>query len=531
MGSKQRKKLEIVFRMGIGLIFLLLAFFILTSVHLQARKQALREAEEKALIILNTNLSIHTYFTQILKPSLFQYESTWKDPDFFDPSWMSSSYAVRKIESYNRQLQQHNFFYKESVINARSPDNEADSFERSFIEELNQDPDLIYRSGVRDLDGEPYFFVLRRGEIHQQSCTRCHTDPAIAPAGLVSTYGSERGFNRVDEPGDVVSAVSIRIPLSAAYQSARTFTLRIALGLIFFFAVLFFLQAYFFANNLFKPIKVIRERMIRIASGDEHIGEQVPEPGYDELADLVSTFNLMSTNLRGEKDLLEEKVEERTNQLNKTAAQLQETLVEKELLFKEVHHRIKNNLQLVSNVLLIKEADVDAQSAQILEDCRKRINSVSSIHEILYRTEEGYRVNFTQYLEELMASFRNTSDPEQVDLQFETRIQEDVFVNIEKAVTLGLIINELLTNAVKYAFPDRNRGTILLTMSQTGDTLELALADDGIGLPADIDITRTGTVGLPLAANLAEQMGAELKIERGKGTRFSMSLEYSDLMA
>ncbi len=522
--QKNRKNIKSTFRLGFALISIFLAGLILTAVYSQAKSQALREAEEKALLVLNRNLSIHTYFTQILKPSLFNLESLGDDSDYFDPVWMSSSYAVRKIEGYTRQIQQENYFYKESVINARSPANEADSLEKAFIEELNRDPELVFRSGVRNVDGEPVFYVLRRGEVHQRSCTQCHTDPAIAPTGLVKTYGSVRGFYRNDKEGDVISAISIRIPIEDAYRSARMFTFQAGLALTAFFILLYFVQYHFFSTNLFIPIQAIRDRMTRISVGEDYTGEQIPDPDYDELADLASAFNRMSTSLLEEKNHLEEKVELRTSRLNDTAARLQEALAEKDVLFKEVHHRIKNNLQLISNILSLKEMEVGGDAAQVLADCQRRIHSVSSIHEILYRTEEGKQVNFTKYIDGLIINFRESYGKERSHIELKARIQEDVLVELELAVTLGLIINELLTNSFKYAFKDRPSGMIEVTMKMVMDSLQLTIEDNGVGLPADVDLSGTGTVGLSLVKNLSEQAGARLEIDQEDGTRFSLTL-------
>ena len=522
--KRDMKNIKSTFRRGFILISLFLAILILLAVYLQAKTQALREAEEKALIVLNRNLSIHTYFTEILKPSLFNYESIGADPDYFDPVWMSSSYAVRKIEGYTRQIQQGDYFYKESVINARNPSNEADTLEKAFIEEVNRDPELIFRSGVRSLDGEPFFYVLRRGEAHQFSCTQCHTDPAIAPAGLVKTYGPVRGFYREDKEGDVISAISIRIPIREAYRSARLFTYQVAIALVLFFSLLYFVQFHFLSTVLFIPIQALRKQMIRISSGDGHIGEQIADSRYDELADLTDAFNRMSTSLQEERNHLEEKVEQRTSKLNDTAARLQESVAEKDVLFKEVHHRIKNNLQLISNILSLKGMEVGGDAAMILQDCQRRIHSISSIHEILYRTEEGQQVNFTQYIKGLIVNFEETYGKERSEISLQTAIQEDVQVELQLAVTLGLIVNELVTNSFKYAFPDRSTGTVLVTMNMAKDTLQLTIEDDGVGLPPDLDISGAGTVGLSLVTNLAEQAGARLDIQREDGTRFSITL-------
>ena len=133
---------------------------------------------------------------------------------------MSSTYAIREIDKYYRALESSDYYYKECAINARSPENEADAYEKSFIEEMNTNSGLLNRSVVRLLDGKPYFVVLRRNEVMEEVCLRCHSTPDKAPADLVRYYGPERTFNR--KVGEVVSAISIRVPLAFAYEKMPT---------------------------------------------------------------------------------------------------------------------------------------------------------------------------------------------------------------------------------------------------------------------------------------------------------------------
>lgn len=219
------------------LSFLIVAAAIIVTVNLHQRQQALTEAREKTGILLDHNLAVHTYFSKQLKPKVFDLSEPVRDSNYFEPAWMSSTFAVREIDKYYKELSQKNYFYKECAVNARSPENEADDFERSFIYELKRDAALTQKSVVRTIDGKPYFVLMRRGENMEQLCLRCHSHPDNAPADLVRQYGAARSFNRSN--GELVSTISIRIPLAEAYAAANVFSLKLSILLLIILGLTF----------------------------------------------------------------------------------------------------------------------------------------------------------------------------------------------------------------------------------------------------------------------------------------------------
>ena len=124
------------------------------------KQNAFKNAETKSTILLKHNLAIHSYINTKLKPTLFALTDTIRKPEYFDPTWMSSTYAVRDIDKQYRQNIEGGYYYKEAAINSRSPENEADDFERDFIQKLNKDKNFNKISGVRDFEGKPYFFTV-----------------------------------------------------------------------------------------------------------------------------------------------------------------------------------------------------------------------------------------------------------------------------------------------------------------------------------------------------------------------------------
>jgi len=288
----------------------------------QLRDQALAEAQTKARIILDRNLATHTYFSHELKPSLFRTLEGVRSADAFDPVWMSSTYAVRGIDAYFKKLSEEDYYYKECAINARNPLNEADAYERAFIKRLNTEPTLESETAIRQLDGSTYYVVLRRGEVMEQACLRCHSQPARAPAELVKLYGPERSFHRSE--GEVVSAISIRVPLTSAIAQARQVKLRLGgamvVVLLLIGVVMWLLNRYLLTG----PLEVMRRQTAMIASSETHLGEQLPLQFPAEWNNLASDFNLMSQNLRQDRDSLEERVHKRTAELEQALKEVKQ---------------------------------------------------------------------------------------------------------------------------------------------------------------------------------------------------------------
>ncbi|MEI6389427.1 MAG: DUF3365 domain-containing protein, partial [Spirochaetota bacterium] len=257
---------------GFGLLFGLASLLVVFMVGDVMRKQALAEAESKARILLDQNLAIHSYYSNTLKPSLFEYTAPFRNASYFDPSWMSSTYAVRQIRQYFNALNPSGYYAKDAAVNARSPENEADEVEKAFLGELRADPGLILRSYTEMLDGVPSMVYLRRGEVLEESCMGCHSELDRAPAELVSRYGSERSFHREAEVGKVISVISIRIPLAASYSVAERFSFQLSILLLVLLASLFLVQYLLTRRLLYLPIASIRDKARQISGDEDHLG-------------------------------------------------------------------------------------------------------------------------------------------------------------------------------------------------------------------------------------------------------------------
>ena len=199
------------------------------------------------------------------------------------------------------------------------------------------------------------------------------------------------------------------------------------------------------------------------------------------------------------------------------------SLREKEALLKEIHHRVKNNLQIISSILSLQEARVtDAASREMLRDSRNRIRSMALIHEKLYGSYDLSRINFTEYIASLLGNIRATYGTGKGRVGIRTDVG-DVSLNIDTAIPLGLIINELVTNSYKHAFPGDAQGEIFVELRPAGaGQYTLTVGDTGVGFPPDVDVHNTSSLGLQLVKALASQTRSHLTVERKGGTVFTI---------
>lgn len=210
--------------------------------------------------------------------------------------------------------------------------------------------------------------------------------------------------------------------------------------------------------------------------------------------------------------------------LKETEGRLRESLDEKEVLLKEIHHRVKNNLQVVISLLsLQRNQERDAEVMDALDETQNRIRAMAIVHEILYQSSSFARINLREYLQNLVRnlafSHRAVSDRIHLDLRM-----EDCLISVDQAIPCGLVVNEVLTNAYKYAFPDMRNGVITIELHNEEDGMvDLLIRDNGVGLPENMDWKTTNSLGLHLVSMIAElQLRAEADLRSDGGTRFSM---------
>ena len=202
---------------------------------------------------------------------------------------------------------------------------------------------------------------------------------------------------------------------------------------------------------------------------------------------------------------------------------LRASLHEKEILLKEIHHRVKNNMQVISSLLSLQSRHLtDKAAIEMFRESQQRIRSMALVHEKLYQSKDLSRIDFSKYIENLIMflfhSYRVNSD--QVRIQTEV---QDVLLDINSAIPCGLIINELVMNALKHAFPGGRKGEITISLQASGDgTSILSVGDNGVGFPAGLDFHKTDTLGMQLVTMLVDQLDGTISMERKLGTRFEV---------
>ncbi len=251
----------------------------------------------------------------------------------------------------------------------------------------------------------------------------------------------------------------------------------------------------------------------------------------------IVTFLMLSSLILGLMSLMERWLSRSMAQMSseieerKTAeTMLEDSLAEKDTLLREVHHRVKSNLQSVTSLLELQAArSGDMDSVRVLRDSRNRIRTMALIHEELYRTEDLSSVRFDEFLKRLLDNLKVLYSPGSENISFETDLEE-VHLIMDTAIPCGLIVNELLTNSLIHAFPGGAKGQIKVTFQREGDDgYLLAVSDNGIGLSADPESSKPQTLGMQLIQSIAQQLKARTSYEVGDGTSFTMSFsEYRE---
>ena len=210
----------------------------------------------------------------------------------------------------------------------------------------------------------------------------------------------------------------------------------------------------------------------------------------------------------------------------KAEDRLQESLREKEVLLREIHHRVKNNMQVISSLLNLQSRRIkDSAVLDMFRESQRRIRSMALIHERLYQSSDLSRIEFSEYLRNLATHLFHSYqvDASRVQLRIEA---EEVDLNINTAIPCGLIVNELVSNALKHGFPEGRKGRLQIDLHRVeGDGYTLGVTDDGVGFPRGLDFRRTETLGMQIVNTLASQIEASIELDQEMGTRFTIHFQ------
>jgi len=192
---------------------------------------------------------------------------------------------------------------------------------------------------------------------------------------------------------------------------------------------------------------------------------------------------------------------------------LEKNIKEKEILIREIHHRVKNNMQVISAMLQLQASEIgDERITAIMEEAQSRVNSMSKVHEMMYRTKDLQHIDISMYIDEMIGSLTSLYPVAERGITISSQCKE-VYLNLNQAIPTGLIVNELVSNAMKHAFPDDKGGTITVTVEQKKDDVIIKVCDDGVGVPEEFDIKKVESMGLEIVNLLTEQLKGSIKVK------------------
>lgn len=208
----------------------------------------------------------------------------------------------------------------------------------------------------------------------------------------------------------------------------------------------------------------------------------------------------------------------------KTEEKIEATLKEKEVLLKEVHHRVKNNLQIISSLLNLQSNYIeDKEALEVFKESQNRIKSMALIHEKLYQSGNLSQINIRDYIRDLSAKLFSSYRHDSKNIKLNLNVEE-ILLEVDKCIAVGLILNELISNSLKHAFANRAGGELNIDLFRTGNELIIITTDNGIGFPEDFDFQNTETLGLQLVFSLIDQHNGTIEYDNKNGTKFKITL-------
>ena len=206
----------------------------------------------------------------------------------------------------------------------------------------------------------------------------------------------------------------------------------------------------------------------------------------------------------------------------KAEKQIKASLEEKEVLIKEIHHRVKNNLQIISSLISLQASYTSEPEAQkMFQESKNRIRSMALIHEKLYQSDDLVQIDFNEYLQSLVNMLVQFFKKKLSNIELEVNC-DNIYFDIDTAISLGLIVNELLSNCFKHAFREGESGKVSIELHSVGNGYQLIVADNGIGFPENLDFRKTDSLGLQIVQTLTIQLKGALELDRNTGTKINI---------
>jgi two-component sensor histidine kinase len=253
-------------------------------------------------------------------------------------------------------------------------------------------------------------------------------------------------------------------------------------------------------------------------------GPKLSEEGYSQDEKITLTTLANQAAIAIENARLYEAAQQEITERKRAEEQIKASLKEKEVLLKEIHHRVKNNLQVISSLLYLQSKDVkDREALEMFQESQYRVRSMALVHERLYQSKDLAKVDLAEYARSLANYLFRSYGVNSNIIELKINV-DDVFLGIDTAVPCGLIINELVSNSLKHAFPDGREGEIRIELWSNHDSqFTLMVSDNGVGFPKDLDFRDTQSLGLQLVNTLVDQLEGTIKLDRSGRTSFEIT--------
>ncbi|HDP79571.1 MAG TPA: DUF3365 domain-containing protein [Spirochaetes bacterium] len=524
------KSVGMRFLLLFGLLILILSLFMLYWAHRVSREHAQDLMSRQASIALEFNLAILSYVGNYVRPELVRKLGK----GYFMPETMSTSYISRSVfEKVQEKFP--DFIIRFASDNPRNPINAATSEELEIINYFRQNRNAARVSRVMILNGRRYLALFNPRWL-QKDCMRCHGNPKDAPAELIRRYGNTASFNRLID--DLAGLDTVAVQLDAFDDALHSEMYRQWFIITVVLLLLFGTVMVLFHRVVTKRLKAIIKHFSDIADNpDSTRMTPLKLGGKDEIAVLGSSFNHLIEKLSESHSMLEHRVAERTIKLtgvneelkreitDRTRAEeaLKKSLEENQALLRELQHRVKNSLAIITGLIGIEAKRMDDPAAnEALTNIRNRVNSLSKLYDQLYNANEVREVRLDAYLEQMARSLMDTYDSPEKSIDLRTELAP-LKIDVKQSISVGLILNELLTNALKYAFTDRSGGTIRIDLRKSDGGAVIEVADDGAGLPQGFSLEGSRGRGMEIVQMLVATLKGEMEYGRGRETVFRVS--------
>jgi two-component sensor histidine kinase len=321
-----------------------------------------------------------------------------------------------------------------------------------------------------------------------------------------SNYSASSGANQVGEIALGLSMQEYDESSRAIYQNVGTTgAVVLVIGVV---------AAYSVARNLIRPLRALQSFASKVTGGALNARANVNAIG--EIGDLAESMNRMVESL------------EQSNVKIRDSMKSTASLREKEILLREIHHRVKNNMQILTSLLRLQTRQADSQELrEVLQESEARIRSMGLLHEKLYQSESVSVINMHGYLRTLTGELMRMNTPQGMRREVKLNVH-GVDLGLDTALPCGLIITELVTNALKYAFPGQPEGIIYVSLGTTTEgNFQMVVWDNGIGMKPDFDISKATSLGMRLVKMLTDQLNGKLEVDCSQGTRVMITFRES----